>query len=72
MGDPASNPNSFRLVESRSITRGTDRITVKAKAIPVDWGERGPFRVAINIGPKREDMTWKPLAFTIKEIPTAP
>jgi hypothetical protein len=71
-GSHGSKPNAFEEVESRVIKRGTDRIVVKAKVIPVDWGERGQFAVAVNIGPRREDSTWRPLAFKISSIPTAP
>ena len=71
-GSHGSRPNAFEEVESRVIKRGTDRITIKAKVIPVDWGERGQFAVSVNIGPKREGSTWRPLAFKISGIPTAP
>jgi hypothetical protein len=70
-GSHGSRPNAFEEIESRAIKRGTDRITVKARVIPVDWGERGQFAVSVNIGPKREDSTWRPLAFKISAIPTA-
>ncbi len=71
-GSHGAKPNAFEEVESRVIERRTDRISVKAKVIPVDWGDRARFRVSVSIGPKRENSTWRPLAFKISEIPTAP
>lgn len=71
-GSHGATATSFEEVESRKIKRGTDRITVKAKVIPVDWGDRGQFSVVVNIGPKREDSTWRPLAFKISGLATAP
>jgi len=70
-GSHGSRVNAFEEIESRVIKRGTDRISVKASVIPVDWGERGQFAVSVSIGPKREDSTWRPLAFRISSIPTA-
>jgi hypothetical protein len=72
VGFNTDRPNAYRIVETRAIERGTDRLSVKAKAVPVDWQERGEFRVMVNIGPKREEANWKPLASTIRVIPVVP
>lgn len=56
------NPMAFRQAAVWPIRHGTDRITVKASAIPVDWGDRGTFGVILQIGPKRDASSWQPLA----------
>jgi len=70
MPNPSNDPHAFELVETRLIKRGTDRIKVKAKAVPVAWSKGGGFEVSVEIGPKREDDRWKPLAVDFREIPT--
>ena len=70
MPNPSNDPNAFELVETRVIKRGTDRIKVKAKAVPAAWSKTGGFEVSVEIGPKREDDRWKPLAADFRDIPT--
>jgi hypothetical protein len=70
MANPSNNPMGYVIVETRLIKRGTDRIKVKAKAVPVAWSKDGGFEVSVEIGPKREDDRWKPLAVDFREIPT--
>ena len=68
--NPSNSPNAYALVETRLIKRGTDRIKVKAKAVAVAWNKDGGFGVSVDIGPKREDDRWKPLAADFRKIPT--
>ena len=69
-----AGPNADRIVEMRPIARGSGRILIKTKAVPVDWGERGPFRASVSLGPKLDGTTtsWKSIVRKIVEIPTAP
>jgi hypothetical protein len=70
MSNPMNNPLAFELVEARSVKRGTDRIKVKAKAVPVGWSQGGGFAVSVELGPNREDDRWRPLAVDFHDIPT--
>lgn len=70
MPNPSNDPHAFELVETRMVKRGTDRIKVKAKAVPVAWGKGEGFEVSVELGPKREDDRWRPLAVDFRDIPT--
>lgn len=70
MPNPSNNPHAYELVETRLVKRGTDRIKVKAKSIPVAWDSGGGFEVCVQLGPKREDDRWRPLAVDFRDIPT--
>jgi hypothetical protein len=52
LGFNTDQPRSFEMLESYAIYRGTERVTLKAKVTPVDWGRRGKFAALMNIGPK--------------------
>ncbi|HEY6361594.1 MAG TPA: hypothetical protein VIX63_10850 [Vicinamibacterales bacterium] len=54
LGFNADRPNSWKMVAQEVVSRGDQRVLLRAVVIPVDWRERGRFSALINIGPGRE------------------
>ena len=54
LGFNAERPNSWKMVAQQVVSRGDQRVVLKAVVIPVDWRERGRFSALINIGPGSE------------------
>lgn len=55
-------PDRFRMTERRTITGGSQRIEIRARAIPVDWGSEGSFTVAVRLGGPLVSSRWAPTA----------
>jgi hypothetical protein len=55
-------PNSFRMIDSRDLHEGKQKVSFAVKAKPVDWGDRGYFAVIVNMGPKTTEPQWTPTA----------
>jgi hypothetical protein len=62
-------PNSFRMIDSRDLHEGKQKVSFAVKAKPVDWGDRGYFAVIVNMGPKTTEPQWTPTALAHKIIP---
>jgi hypothetical protein len=62
------SPTGYRNVERRDLHEGQQRITFVVPVIPVDWADRGPFTVVVNMGPKTTEDKWAATAFTQKNI----
>jgi hypothetical protein len=62
-------PTSFRMIDSRDLHEGKQKVSFAVKAKPVDWGDRGYFAVMVNIGPKTTEPQWTPTALAHKAIP---
>ena len=69
LGFNTDKPNAFRMVESLIVQRGNGTAELKAKVVPVDWGQRARFTVLINLSKHPHEARWKPLASDRKEIP---
>jgi hypothetical protein len=69
LGFNVEKPNAFRMVESQIIKRGPSVISLKAKVIPVDWGEKGRFTAMVHLSNHPHEAHWRPLASDRKEIP---
>ena len=52
VGFNLDSPTSFRMIDSRDLHEGIQKISFAVKAKPVDWGNRGYFAVIVNMGPK--------------------
>ncbi|MGH9967834.1 MAG: hypothetical protein ACREBG_08340 [Pyrinomonadaceae bacterium] len=48
LGFNAERPNAFKMVESFIVQKGPGVATLKAKVVPVDWGQRAKFTVMVN------------------------
>jgi hypothetical protein len=57
------------MVDSHLIQRGSGSATLKAKVIPVDWGQRARFTAMVNLSKHPHEVPWRPLASDHKEIP---
>lgn len=62
-------PNSFRMIDSRDLHEGKQKVSFAVKAKPVDWADRGYFAVIINMGAKITEAQWTPTALAHKAIP---
>jgi hypothetical protein len=69
VGFNLDSPTSFRMIDSRDVHEGVQKISFSVKTKPVDWGNRGYFAVMINMGPKTTDPQWTPTALAHKAIP---
>jgi hypothetical protein len=69
VGFNLDSPTSFRMIDSRDVHEGTQKIKFSVKTKPVDWGNRGYFAAIINLGPKTSDPQWTPTALAHKNIP---
>lgn len=68
LGFNSERPNAFRMYDSHIVQKGVGTATLKAKVIPVDWGERGRFIVMVNLSKHPHEMRWRPLAGDRQEI----
>jgi hypothetical protein len=69
VGFNLDSPTSFRMIDSRDLHEGIQKIGFSVKTKPVDWGSRGYFAVMVNMGPKTTEPQWTPTAFAHKAIP---
>jgi hypothetical protein len=69
VGFNLDSPTSFRMIDSRDLHEGIQKVSFAVKAKPVDWGQRGYFAVIINMGPKITEAQWTPTALAHKAIP---
>ena len=68
LGFNSERPNAFRMYDSRVVQKGAGTATLKAKVIPVDWGERARFTALVNLSKHPHEMRWRPLAGDRQEI----
>lgn len=68
VGFNLDSPTSFRMIDSRDVHEGTQKIKFSVKTKPVDWGNRGYFAAIINLGPKTTEAQWTPTALAHKNI----
>jgi hypothetical protein len=69
VGFNLDSPTSFRMIDSRDVHEGIQKIKFSVKTKPVDWGDRGYFAVIVNVGPKTTEPQWVPTALAHKTIP---
>jgi hypothetical protein len=69
VGFNLDSPTSFRMMDSRDVYEGIQKIKFSVKTKPVDWGNRGYFAVIVNLGPKTTEPQWIPTALAHKTIP---
>jgi hypothetical protein len=62
-------PTTFRMIDSRDLREGIQKVSFAVKAKPVDWGDRGSFTVLVNMSPKVTAPEFTPTAFVRKAIP---
>jgi hypothetical protein len=62
-------PTSFRMIDSRDLHEGKQKVSFVVKAKPVDWADRGYFAVMVNMGSKTTEPQWSPTALAHKVIP---
>ena len=69
VGFNLDSPTSFRMIDSRDLHEGIQKVSFAVKTKPVDWGDRGYFAVIVNMGPKTTEPQWTPTALAHKAIP---
>ena len=69
VGFNLDSPTSFRMIESRELHEGIQKVSFAVKTKPADWGDRGSFTVIVNMSPKRTEPEFTPTAFARKAIP---
>jgi hypothetical protein len=68
VGFNLDSPTSFRMIGSRDVHEGIQKIKFSVKTKPVDWGNRGYFAVIVYMGPKTTEPQWVPTALAHKTI----
>jgi hypothetical protein len=66
------SPKSYQMVERRDLREGRQRVAFAVTVTPVDWADRGPFTVLVNMGPKATEADWAPTTFAQKSISVKP
>jgi hypothetical protein len=61
-------PDSFRTVATEPVQAGRRTLTLRARSVYMDWGERGDFSVRANVGPWTADGIWRPYAEAVKAV----
>jgi hypothetical protein len=69
VGFNLDSPTSFRMIDSRDLREGKQKVSFIVKATPVDWANQGYFAVMVNMGPKTSEPQWMPTALAHKAIP---
>jgi hypothetical protein len=69
VGFNLDSPTSFRMIDSRDLHEGIQKVNFTVKAKPVDWADRGYFAMMVNMGPKTTEAQWTPTALAHKAIP---
>ena len=69
VGFNLDSPTSFRMIDSRDLHEGIQKVSFAVKAKPIDWGDRGYFTVIVNMSPKVTAPEFTPTAFARKAIP---
>ena len=69
LGFTAGDDDRYRVVKVKDVKRGAGSLTLKAKAVPRRWGERGFFFCHVNLSKRPHDEVWKPLVADKREIP---
>ena len=69
VGFNLDSPTSFRMIDSREVHEGIQKVSFTVKTKPVDWGERGAFTMIVNMSPKKTEPEFTPTAFARKAIP---
>jgi hypothetical protein len=71
VGFNLDSPTSFRMIDSRDVHEGIQKISFSLKTKPVDWGNRGYFAVMVNMSPKTTEPQWTPTVLAHKAIPVS-
>jgi len=69
LGFSAGDDDRYRVVKVKDVKRGAGSLTLKAKAVPRRWGERGFFFCHVNLSKRPHDNVWKALVMDKREIP---
>jgi hypothetical protein len=69
LGFNTQKPTSFVMEDGRIVKKGSGNITLKAKIIVVDWGEKGMFMMSAILSEHPHGSNWQTLASEVKEIP---
>lgn len=68
VGFNLDSPTSFRMIDSRDLHEGIQKVSFAVKTTPVDWGNQGSFTMIVNMGPKVTAPESTPTAFARKAI----
>lgn len=68
IGFNTDRPSAFKMEDSFIVQKGAGTATLKAKVIPVDWGQRGRFTVLVNLSKYPHDFRWNPITRDKQEI----
>jgi hypothetical protein len=69
LGFNTDEPKAATMVESLIVRRGNGTGELKAKVIPVDWGQRARFTALVILSKHPHEPSWKPLVSNRKVIP---
>jgi hypothetical protein len=68
LGFNSEKPQAFKMVDSYIVKKGSGTATLKAKVIPVDWGQRGKFMALVNLSKYPHDFRWNPITRDKQDI----
>jgi len=68
LGFNAERANAFRMFDTHLVQKGQGVVTLKAKVIPPDWGEKARFTAMVNLSKHPHEMRRRALAADKQEI----
>jgi hypothetical protein len=69
VGFNLDSPTSFRMIDSRDLHEGIQKVSFTVKTKPVNWGDRATFTMIVNMSPKKTEPEFTPTAFARRAIP---
>jgi hypothetical protein len=72
LGFNVEEPNRYRMVSQYLLYRGMERVVIKGKAVPRNYGRTGDFAAILNIGPRKEGVRYSPTTSLRQVIPVVP
>ena len=63
-------PTTFRMIGSRDLREGIQKVSFAVKAKPIDWGDRGYFTVLVNMSPEACCSSLRPQLSHAKRFPS--
>ena len=72
LGFNIEEPNQYRMVSQYLLHRGMERVVIKGKAVPRNYGRTGEFAAILNIGPRKDGVRYSPTTTLRQVIPVVP
>ena len=72
LGFNTIDSESYSMIQGLPVKKGHEKVTLKVKVKPVDWGKGSSFKVQANLSEFPHSKKWKALAVAIRGIKVQP